>query len=49
LDPILDAEKYWNFSFMEMGLYDLEAEITFIKIITSVEKITLLGYGHGNT
>lgn len=49
LDPILDAEKYWNFSFMEMGLYDLEAEISFIKIITSVEKITMLGYGHGNT
>jgi hypothetical protein len=23
LDPIADAAEYWNFSYMEMGLYDL--------------------------
>ena len=23
LDPIADAKEYWNFSYMEMGLYDL--------------------------
>ena len=32
-----------------MGRYDLEAEITFIKALTKVDKLTVLGYGHGNT
>ncbi len=49
LDPETDAEKYWDFSFIEMGRYDLEAEISFIKQLTGVDKITYLGYGHGST
>ena len=36
LDPIKDAQKYWNFSYIEMGRYDLEAEVTFVKKITGV-------------
>jgi hypothetical protein len=32
-----------------MGRYDLEAEISFIRQLTGVKKVTFLGYGHGNT
>ena len=49
LDPVKDADQYWNFSFIEMGKYDLEAEISFVKSVTGVEKLTFLGYGHGTT
>ena len=34
LDPFRESEKYWDFSFDEMGLYDLPAEIDFILNIT---------------
>jgi lysosomal acid lipase/cholesteryl ester hydrolase len=49
LDPVADSEEYWNFSFMEQGRFDLEAEIKFIKAVTKVDKMTFLGYGHGST
>lgn len=49
LDPVADAAQYWNFSYQEMGRYDLEAEISFIKSLTGVDKLTYLGYGHGST
>jgi len=49
LDPIGDAAKYWNFTFVEMGRYDLEAEISFIKSLTGVSKMIFIGYGEGST
>lgn len=49
LDDIADSAKYWDFSFVEMGRYDLEAEISFVKSVTGVKKVTYLGFGHGST
>ena len=49
LDPETDSAKYWDFSFIEQGRYDLEAQISFIHSLTGVEKLTFLGYGHGST
>ena len=35
LDPIKDAEEYWDFDFVEMGLYDVPANVDYILRETS--------------
>ena len=37
-------KEKWNFSWAEMGLYDLPAEIDKIMEVTGKPKVTLLGY-----
>lgn len=37
LDPITDKKKYYNFSFEELGLYDLPAMINKVLKITGEE------------
>jgi pimeloyl-ACP methyl ester carboxylesterase len=51
LDPTKseDAPIYWNFSFEEMGLYDLPAEIDFILSKTGQSKVSLVGHSEGTT
>ncbi|XP_015793937.2 uncharacterized protein LOC107370456 [Tetranychus urticae] len=39
--------KFWDFSFYEMGIYDLPATTEYIKKVTGYEKIVLLGYSRG--
>lgn len=46
LNPELDAEKYWNFSWQEMGEYDLPAFIEYIKRYNK-NKIAYIGYSQG--
>jgi pimeloyl-ACP methyl ester carboxylesterase len=47
LDPIKDAEEYWNFSWAEFGLYDVRATVEHIKKTTSVQKVWYMGYSQG--
>ena len=43
LDPDYDKE-YWDFSFYEMGKYDLPAVITYILTETGVQDLTYIGH-----
>jgi lysosomal acid lipase/cholesteryl ester hydrolase len=48
----LDANKnpeFWNFSFIEMGKYDLPATIDYIIKNTGQKKITYLAHSMGNS
>jgi len=42
-------EKYWEFSFYEMGRYDAPAVIKYIREVTGRSKITYLGHSEGTT
>lgn len=44
-----DEPIYWNFSFEEMGIYDLPAEIDFILEKTGQEKLSYIGHSQGTT
>ncbi|KAJ8664589.1 hypothetical protein QAD02_006251 [Eretmocerus hayati] len=43
-----DDEKYWDFSWQEMGMYDIPAEIDYIQKKTN-QKIIYVGYSMGST
>ncbi|XP_053594558.1 uncharacterized protein LOC103571606 [Microplitis demolitor] len=45
---VLDKE-YWQFSWHEIGIYDLPAMIDFVINATSVEKIFYVGHSQGTT
>jgi lysosomal acid lipase/cholesteryl ester hydrolase len=49
LDPDLDAEKFFNFSFHEIGVYDLPAKIDYILETTEQEKVFYVGHSQGTT
>jgi len=44
-----DAPIFWNFSFEEMGLYDLPAEIDFILNQTNQKQLSYVGHSQGTT
>jgi len=44
-----DANLYWSFSFEEMGLYDIPAEVDFILRATRQKQISLIGHSQGTT
>ena len=39
--------KYWDFSFHEMAIYDLPANINYIRKITGYDKVTYIGHSQG--
>ena len=39
--------KYWAFSFHEMAVYDLPANINYIKKITGFDKVSYVGHSQG--
>jgi|LauGreDrversion4_2_1035121.scaffolds.fasta_scaffold724948_1 lysosomal acid lipase/cholesteryl ester hydrolase len=49
IDPEKEPAKFWDFDFEDMGVKDLPAEIEFIKNVTGVEKMSLLGHSMGAT
>lgn len=54
LDPWSEGENstakaYWNFTFTEMGLYDLPATIDYILAKTGWDKIAYIGHSMGTT
>ena len=42
-------KERWNFSWAEMGIYDLPAEIDKILEVTGKPKLTLIGYSQGTS
>lgn len=49
---LLDSEsskEFWQFSFDEVGTYDLEATVNYVLQVTGKQKVTLLGYSQGTT
>jgi len=46
-NPDKDVE-FWNFSYHEMGVYDLPAMIDYIKNVTGKSKITYFGHSQGS-
>ncbi|XP_044254321.1 lipase 3-like [Tribolium madens] len=49
LDPDTDAEKFFNFSFHEIGYFDIPAKIDYILDTTGQEKIFYVGHSQGTT
>ncbi len=45
----LDSDEYWQFSFDEMGAYDLPAAFEFVKAAAKVQKILYVGHSMGTT
>jgi pimeloyl-ACP methyl ester carboxylesterase len=42
-------EKFWNYSFQEMGEYDVKANIEFILRMTNQEKLVYVGHSQGTS
>ncbi|KAJ3658402.1 hypothetical protein Zmor_010141 [Zophobas morio] len=49
LDPDIDAEKFFDFSFHEIGIYDIPAKIDYIINATNKEQIFYVGHSQGTT
>ncbi|XP_066249785.1 lipase 3-like isoform X1 [Euwallacea similis] len=49
LNPNRDRKKYWNFSWHEIGVYDLPATINYIQKETGVDSIFYVGHSQGTT
>ena len=45
---ITDEEKFWAFSFDEMGKYDLPAMLERIKKVTGRKKVNYVGHSQGS-
>lgn len=40
---------FWDYSFQEMGLYDVKAQLSFVINFTGAKKITYVGHSQGTT
>jgi pimeloyl-ACP methyl ester carboxylesterase len=49
LDKNKNEKKYWNFSWAEMGLYDLPAMFDKVTEVTGREKMAYIGHSQGTT
>lgn len=47
LDPIVDREKFWNFTWHEMGYYDLPNIVDYILKETGEKSLHYVGYSQG--
>jgi len=48
-DKDKNERKYWDFSWAEMGLYDLPAMFDKVTDVTGVEKLSYIGHSQGTT
>lgn len=48
-DPDKDKEKFWKFSWHEIGIYDLPAVIDFVLNLKNAEKLFYVGHSQGTT
>jgi len=44
-----DKPRFWQFSFEQMGIYDLPAEIDYVLGVTGQEKLSYVGHSEGTT
>ncbi|ODM97071.1 Lipase 3 [Orchesella cincta] len=49
LDPHLDKEAYWDFSYHEMGIYDLPANFDYMMELTGTDGLYYVGHSMGTT
>ncbi|XP_049938814.1 lipase 3-like [Schistocerca serialis cubense] len=49
LHPVRDKQKFWNFSWHEMGVYDLPTCIEHILRVTGQKRLFYIGYSQGTT
>ncbi|XP_054260165.1 uncharacterized protein LOC128984823 [Macrosteles quadrilineatus] len=49
LDPVLDKRDFWDFSWHEMGYYDLPASIDYILNVTKHQQLFYIGHSMGTT
>ncbi|NWU81220.1 LIPM Lipase, partial [Onychorhynchus coronatus] len=49
LNLSVDQEKFWDFSFHEMAIYDLPAMVGFIILQTEQEKLFYVGHAQGSS
>ena len=49
LDDSIDMPLYWNFTFEEMGLYDLPAFVDYVLALIGQEKLSYIGHSEGTT
>lgn len=49
LDPDRDASEFWNFSWHEMGIYDLPAAIDYALDIGKQKRLFYIGHSQGTT
>lgn len=48
LNPDIDKE-FWEFSFPEMGDYDMPSSIDYVRQKTGVKKVSYIGHSQGTT
>lgn len=48
LNPNKDA-KFWNYSWHEIGIYDISAIIDYVLDVTRLKKLFHIGYSQGTT
>lgn len=44
-----NEDKFWDFSWHEMGLYDLPANIDYVLNVTGLKKLFYIGHSQGTT
>ncbi|ODM97066.1 Lipase 3 [Orchesella cincta] len=49
LDPNVDKEAFWGYSFHEMGIYDLPANFDYILGLTGTDGLYYVGHSMGTT
>ncbi|KAK5646575.1 hypothetical protein RI129_005039 [Pyrocoelia pectoralis] len=49
LDPVQEKKHFFDFSFEEIGLYDLTATIDYILNVTNMKRLFYVGYSQGTT
>ena len=49
LDPDSATGEFWQFSFVEMGEYDLPSQLNYIKKVTGQDKVTYIGHSQGTS
>lgn len=48
-DPDQDEKEFWDFSWHEIGVYDIPAIMDFITNVTGEEKMYYIGHSQGTT
>ena len=49
LHPVEDAKEFWDFSYVELGLYDAPVNLNFIRQTIGAGALTFIGFAQGAT
>lgn len=49
LSPVLDAKAFFNYSFVDLGKYDLPAQVDMVRKHIGKRKLTYIGHSQGAT